>query len=49
LVIALMNSSSVQAPMPVDGSGVMFGARMTPNGVSIGRPPARSWPLPGRV
>ncbi len=28
--------------MPVCWSGVMFGARMLPNGVSIGRPPAKS-------
>ena len=40
-VIALTNSSSVQAPMPVCGSGVMFGASRSPNGVSIARPPAR--------
>ena len=27
--------------MPVSMSGVMFGATMLPNGVSIGRPPAK--------
>ena len=35
--------------MPVCGSGVMLGAINSPNGVSIGRPPAKSWPLPGSV
>jgi hypothetical protein len=35
--------------MPVCGSGVMFGASSVPNGVSIGRPPANSWLLPGNV
>ena len=33
---ALTNSSSVQAPMPVCGSGVILGATRSPNGVSIG-------------
>ena len=39
-------ASSVQAPIPVSRSGVMFGATILPNGVSIGRPPAKGWLLP---
>ena len=42
-------ASSVQAPIPVSRSGVMLGAARTPNGVSIGRPPANGWSLPGTV
>ena len=37
---ASSNCSSVQAPMPVSASGVMFGEMMLPKGVSMARPPA---------
>src|SRR5581483_2676413 len=47
--IAASNCSSLQMPMPVSGSGVMFGATILPKGVSIGRPPANGWLLPGTV
>ena len=46
---ALSNSSSVHAPMPVSRSGVMFGATMLPNGVSMARPPANGLPVSGTV
>ncbi len=35
--------------MPVSLSGVMFDEVMTPNGVSIGRPPAKGLPTSGTV
>ena len=41
---AASNCWSVHAPMPVSRSGVMFGVVMSPNGVSIGRPPANGLP-----
>jgi hypothetical protein len=44
---ALANSSSVQPPIPVATSGVMFGASSVPNGVSRAPPPAYGLP-PGR-
>src|SRR4030088_2628434 len=46
---ALSNWSSVHEPMPVSMSGVMFGATILPNGVSIGRPPANGWLFCGPV
>src|ERR1700753_890586 len=46
---AASNASSLQLPIPVSRSGVIFGATMLPNGVSIGRPPANGRLLPGTV
>jgi hypothetical protein len=46
---AVSNCSSVQAPMPVSLSGVRFDEVITPNGVSIGRAPAKGLPISGTV
>src|ERR1700722_11823381 len=41
---AASNASSLQAPIPVSRSGVILGAAILPNGVSIVRPPANGFP-----
>jgi hypothetical protein len=46
---ALSKSSSLHAPIPVCLSGVMLAETTLPNGVSIGRPPAKGAPPSGRV
>ena len=42
--MALIKSSSLQFPIPVSVSGVMFVPKNVPNGVLIGLPPARNSP-----
>ena len=42
--MARMKSASVQPPIPVAVSGVMFGETKTPNGEAISRPPASGVP-----
>ena len=42
--MARMKSASIQPPIPVAPSGVMFGETKTPKGEAISRPPASGAP-----
>ena len=49
VVSAALKSTPAQPPIPVSRSGVIFEATTLPNGVSMGLPPAKGFPLPGTV